>query len=214
MLFEGGTHSILIDGWAGVGGEGSRSWFEGGLDAIMESQLCTNVQQHVVLEDTNQWGGNLALCSKGRPVEGALEEVEGGDQPLNCLVTIAGAMDGDRRDSQGSASPWASPEHPGPGGGCALTWRKTQAGTAGGKKTVSMNIFGMKWKRRPICEMGMLQQCVALLQSHLCLGGGDEFPMGDGGGTGSKGILMGGAYLSWPSSSMQPFVCGEIFSVL
>ena len=103
-----------------MGGEGSRSWFGGGLHVIMESQLCTNVQQHVVLEDTNQGGGNLALCSKGRPVEGALEEVEGGDQPLNCLVTIAGAMDGDRRDSQGSASPWASPECPGPGGGMCL----------------------------------------------------------------------------------------------
>ena len=99
-------------------------------------------------------------------------------------------------------------------GGCALTWRKTQAGTAGGKKTMSMNVFGTKWKQRPICEMGMSQQRVALLQSHLCLGGGDKFPMGDGGGTGSRGISMGGAYLSWPSSLMQPFVCGEIFSVL
>ena len=60
----------------------------------------------------------------------------------------------------------------------------------------------------------MSQQRVALLQSHLCLGGGDEFPTRDGGGTGSRGISMGGAYLSWPSSLMQPFVCGEIFSVL
>ena len=59
MLFEGGTRSILIGGWAGVGGEGSRSWFGGGLDVIMESQLCTNVQQHVVLEDTNQGEATL-----------------------------------------------------------------------------------------------------------------------------------------------------------
>ena len=34
----------------------------------------------------------------------------------------------------------------------------------------------------------MSQQCIALLQSHLCLGGGDNFLTGNGGGTGSRGI--------------------------
>ena len=79
MLFEGGAHGALISGWAGEGGRGSGSWFGGGLDVIIELQLCTDVQQHIVLEDMDQGGGNLALCSKGRPVEGAFEKVESGD---------------------------------------------------------------------------------------------------------------------------------------
>ena len=126
--------------------------------------------------------------------------MESGNQPLDCLVTVAGIVYGDRRDGQGSASPRASPKHPGPGGGgWALTWRRTQAGTAGGKKTVSMNVFGMKWNRRPICEMEMSQQRVALLQSHLCLGGGDDFPTGDGGGIGSRGIFEHTCWLALPT---------------
>ena len=46
----------------------------------------------------------------------------------------------------------------------------------------------MGWKRWPICEMGMSQHRVALLQLHWCLGGGRDFPTGDGGGTGSRGV--------------------------
>ena len=147
-----------------MGSGGSRSWFSR-VEVIVKSQLHTNMQQHVVLVDTDQGRGNLAICSKGRPAKGTLKEVESGNQPLDCLVGIARAMYGDGGNSQDSASP----ELPGPGGGgVALTWCKTQVGIAGwqGKKTMLTKVLGMKWKQWPICDMGMSQHRVALLQSH------------------------------------------------
>ena len=47
----------------------------------------------------------------------------------------------------------------------------------GGKKTVSTNVFGMKWKQWPICEMGMSQQCVALLGKSMGWGNPDGLPV-------------------------------------
>ena len=86
----------------------------------MKLQLHIDMQRHVVLVDADQGRGNLAIPNKGRPAKGSLKEMESGDKPLDCLVGIARAMYGDGGNSQDSASPWASPELPGPGGGVCL----------------------------------------------------------------------------------------------
>ena len=122
-----------------MGSESESSWFSG-MEAIVRSQLRTDMQQHVVLIDVDQGRGNLAIHNKGRPAKGFLKEMESGNKPLDCLVGIGRAMYGDCGNSQDSASP----ELPSPGGGFALTWRRTQVGIVGGKKTMSTKVLGMK----------------------------------------------------------------------
>ena len=69
------------------------------MEAIIQSCLCTNVQQHIVLVNPNQGRSHLAIRSKGRSTERSLEKVESGHQPLDCLVSIARAMYRDSWDT-------------------------------------------------------------------------------------------------------------------
>ena len=64
---------------------------------------------------------DLPFCRKSCLLaEGALEGVEHGDQPLDRLVGVTGAVNRDSGDSQDGASPWASSELPRPCGGVGL----------------------------------------------------------------------------------------------
>ena len=94
----------------------------GWVEALMETQLSTEVQQHVVLVDANETGKDPAIpIDVGLPpVEGVLKLVKDGNDPLDRLRRIAGAVNGDRGDCQSSASPGASSESPGPRGGMGL----------------------------------------------------------------------------------------------
>ena len=93
-----------------------------GVKALIETQLSTDVQQHVVLVYANETREDPAVpINIGLlPVEGVLKEVENGYDPLDRLEGVTGAVNGDRRDCQSSASPWASSESPGPRRGMGL----------------------------------------------------------------------------------------------
>ena len=53
------------------------------------------MDQHIVLIDPNQRGKDPTIGGKGGAMKGAFEEVEDGDDPSDCLMRIAGVMDGD-----------------------------------------------------------------------------------------------------------------------
>ena len=90
-------------------------WFVRGVEAIEESHLRGNVQKHVVLVHTNQFRDYPAICQEGCSwVERGFEEVEDGHKPSDSLVGVTWAVNRDCQDSQSSASPEASSEHPGP----------------------------------------------------------------------------------------------------
>ena len=53
------------------------------------------MDQHIILVNPDQRGKDLTIRGKGGATKGAFEEVEDGDDPSDCLMCIAGAMDGD-----------------------------------------------------------------------------------------------------------------------
>ena len=62
------------------------------MEVIIQSHLCTNVQQHIVLVNLNQGRSYLTIHSKGRSTKRSLEKVKNGHQPLDCFVSITRAM--------------------------------------------------------------------------------------------------------------------------
>ena len=65
---------------------------------------------------------------------------------------------------------------------CCSTWR----GIAGGVKRALKVPLGKAWKRRPTSERRIVHGDD---MEHSCLSGGEDFPTGDDGGCGSRGIL-------------------------
>ena len=51
----------------------------------MKLHLRTDMQQHVVLVDTDQGRGNLAIHSKGRPAKESFKEVETSHLTALCV---------------------------------------------------------------------------------------------------------------------------------
>ena len=91
------------------------------MEAIEQLHLPSNVEQHIVLKDTNQGGKDPTIGGeRGALFKGALEEVEYRDQPLHRPVSITRAVDGDRGHCQDSASPRASAKLPRPHLGVSL----------------------------------------------------------------------------------------------
>ena len=74
-------------------------------------------------------------------VEGALEKVEYGYDPLDGLGGITFAVDWDSRDCQDSASS----NCPGSCRGVGFEMAEYRHGDGGGKKTILMKAFGTKW---------------------------------------------------------------------
>ena len=125
-----GRACCVLFGWGrggGFTGGGPRmEWSHPGvglrlMEAIIQSRLPSDVEQHVVLKDHNQGGKDPAIGGeRGALFKGALEGVEYRHQPLYCPVSITRAVDEDCGHCQDSASPRASTKLPHPPLGVSL----------------------------------------------------------------------------------------------
>ena len=107
--------------------------------------------------------------------------MEDGHKPLDCSVSIACAMYGDSGYSQSSASPRASSECPHPDGGMSLDVTENPCRNSRGEEHRVNKSFGDEVKMLSYLRDGDVTAA-------SCLPAGVDFPMGEGGGIGSKGI--------------------------
>ena len=115
--------------------------------------------------------------------------MENGHKPSDCPVSIAPAIYRDGGYSQSGASPRASSERPRPGGGVSLDVTENPSWDSRGEENHVDESFGDEVNLFPYLRDGDVAAVSHLPAVALTFRGGADFPTGDGGGTGSRGIL-------------------------